>query len=250
MRVTFIGSGNIATVLGRKIFHSGHIIHQVVGRNPESAKQLADELSAEAVREADGNADIYIVAVSDDSLQEISSWLAPIPKLVVHTAGSTSIHILKDISPDYGVLWPIQSIRKETPAIPYLPIVIDANNAWNKSKLNGFAQSFADTVAVANDEERQKLHLAAVASSNFSNYLFTLVEDFCVKEAIDFKLLLPLLRETVNRMEFASPSGLQTGPAIRNDLSTIEKHTGLLTEYPSLLEVYGFMTDKIRDFYK
>lgn len=250
MRVTFIGSGNIATVLGRKIFHSGHIIHQVYGRNAESAKQLANELSAEAVKEVDGNADIYIVAVSDDSLQGISSWLKPLSKFVVHTAGSASLDVLKDISADHGVLWPIQSIRKETATSPFLPVVIDANNAWNKSKLNGFAQSFADSVSVANDEERQKLHLAAVASSNFSNYLFTLVEDFCLKEGIDFKLMLPLLRETVNRMEVASPSGLQTGPAVRNDLSTIEKHKFLLKDYSSLLKVYSFFTDKIREYYK
>lgn len=250
MRVTLIGSGNIANVLGKKVFHSGHIIHQVFSRNPETASQLANELSADQVTEIDNNADIFIVAVPDDALQHIDTWLKPIDKLVVHTAGSVSIDVLKTVSPHYGVLWPVQSIRKETVASPNLPVVIDANNQWNKAKLTGFAQSFADAVSVANDQERQKLHLAAVATNNFSNYLFTLAEDYCKKEGVDFNLLLPLLHETISRMELDSPSRLQTGPAIRNDMSTIEKHKGLLKGYTQLLEVYEFFTKKIKDHYK
>lgn len=249
MRVTIIGSGNVATVLGRKIFHSGHIIHQVAGRNSDAVKKLAVEFSAEAATEADDTADMYIIAVSDDALQHVSSWMKPVDKLVVHTAGSVPIDVLQSISANYGVIWPIQSIRKETSSIPALPVAIDANNQWNRMKLSGFAQSFAESVTVANDEERRRLHLAAVTAGNFSNFLFTLVEEYCVKEGLDFKLMLPLLRETVNRMELDSPSGLQTGPAIRNDLSTIEKHKGLLQEHPVLLEVYGFMTDRIRLYY-
>lgn len=250
MRVSLIGSGNIANVLGKKILHSGHIIHQVQGRNEETAKRLADELSAEYVPHVTDGADIYILAVADDALQNISSWLNPINGFVLHTAGSVSIEVLTPISANYGVLWPVQSIRKETSEAPPLPLVIDANNQWNVMKLKGFAQSFGDTVTVANDEERIKLHLAAVAANNFSNYLFTLVEEYCFAQNLDFKVLLPLLRETVNRMEFASPSGLQTGPAIRKDLSTIEKHKGLLNEYPALLEVYDFFSKKILEHYK
>ena len=113
-------------------------------------------------------------------------------------------------------------------------------------KLKGFAQSFADSVAEANDEERRKLHLAAVITNNFSNYIFSLTEQSCADEGIDFKLMIPLLSETVSRMQDHSPAGLQTGPAIRKDASTIEKHRDMLQNYPDLLEVYEFFTDRIR----
>jgi pyrroline-5-carboxylate reductase len=246
MRVTLIGSGNVATVLGKKIMHSGHTIVQVYNRNIDHAKPLAAELSADAVSEIDDNADIYIVAVADDALQHISSWLKPLNGFVVHTAGSVSIDVLKDISANYGVLWPLQSIRKETANAPALPVLIDANNPWNKMKLKGFVQSFADTVAEADDEERRKLHLAAVVTNNFSNYIFSLTEKYCMNEGIDFKLMIPLLTETVLRMQEYSPAELQTGPAIRNDVTTIEKHKELLRGYPEMLEVYEFFTEKIR----
>jgi predicted short-subunit dehydrogenase-like oxidoreductase (DUF2520 family) len=246
MRVTLIGSGNVATVLGRKLLHSGHTIQQVYNLNAENAKALAEELSAEATDEIDNAADMYIVAVADDALQNISSWMKPLNGFVVHTAGSVSINVLKDIADNYGVLWPLQSIRKETRAVPFLPVLIDANNPWNKMKLKGFAQSFADSVAEANDEDRIKLHLAAVITNNFSNYIFSITEMYCEREGVDFKLMVPLLAETVSRMQDASPSLLQTGPAARNDVSTIEKHRALLSEYPELLKVYDFMTERIR----
>ena len=246
MRVTLIGSGNVATVLGKKIMHSGHIIQQVYNRNIDHAKPLAAELSAEAVNKIQEPADLYIVAVSDDALQHISTWLDPVNGFIVHTAGSVSMEVLKNISADYGVLWPLQSIRKETPATPVLPVLIDANNQWNKMKLKGFAQSFADTVAEAGDEDRRKLHLAAVITNNFSNYIFSLTEKYCMQEGVDFKLLLPLLSETISRMQENSPAELQTGPAVRNDDSTIQKHKILLEEYPELLNVYHFFTEKIR----
>ena len=246
MRVTLIGSGNIASVLGKKIMESGHTIVQVYSRNTDHAKALASGLSAEAVDAIEDNADMYIVAVADDALQNISSWMKPVKGFVVHTAGSVSIDVLKDLSPNYGVLWPLQSVRKETISAPVLPILIDANNPWNKMKLKGFAQSFADSVAEANDEERRKLHLAAVITNNFSNHIFSLTEKYCIDEGVDFKLMIPLLAETVSRMQDHSPSDLQTGPAIRNDASTIEKHRGLLENYPDLLEIYDFFTDRIK----
>lgn len=245
MRVTLIGSGNIATVLGRKIFAGGHIIQQVYSRNPEHAEQLANEFSCKAVTEIEDNSDMYIVAVSDDALHSIDDWMKPVSGFVVHTAGSVSIEVLKNISRSYGVIWPLQSVIKETLNAPWLPLIIDANDMWSTMKLQGFAQSFGDSVTIANDEHRRKLHVAAVITNNFTNHIFTLTETYCGEVGVDFKLLLPLLRETVNRLETDSAKDLQTGPAIRGDESTMNMHRDLLKNHKELLEVYNFFSEKI-----
>jgi predicted short-subunit dehydrogenase-like oxidoreductase (DUF2520 family) len=247
MRVTLIGSGNVATVLGRKIFHAGHIIHQVFSRNTNHLKLLSDELSSAVVTETqsiDTSADLYIVAVSDDSLLKIGEWLHLDDRLVVHTAGSVPMDILAKVSSNYGILYPLQSLRKET-AEPFIPVLVDGNNPWNKTKLSAFAQSFADTVNFADDEERRKLHLVAVITNNFSNHLFSLVEDYCQKENVDFRMIMPLLEETVKRLSFDSPANMQTGPAARNDRSTISKHKEMLQHHPALLKLYEEMTGMI-----
>jgi predicted short-subunit dehydrogenase-like oxidoreductase (DUF2520 family) len=252
MRVTFIGSGNVATVLARKVLHGGHIIHQVFSRTPQNAKSFADEFSvsiAGTTNALDEDADIFVVAVSDNSLQNIGTWMKPVNKLIVHTAGSVSMDVLKDISPDYGVLYPLQSLRKEMPRLPYIPMIVDANTPWNAMKLSRFAQSFTDSVCNMSDDERRKFHLAAVISNNFSNYLFALTEHYCNDEHLDFTLLLPLLEETVKRLSSSSPAALQTGPAIRRDEATLATQRTMLKAHPGLLEVYNFFTERIMKMY-
>ena len=51
-------------------------------------------------------------------------------KLVLHTAGSVSKDVLKNISYNYGVLYPLQSLRKESHEIPEIPFLVDGNNDW------------------------------------------------------------------------------------------------------------------------
>lgn len=245
MRVTLIGSGNIANVLGRKIFQGGHIIQQVYSRNRAHAELLAKEFSCSAAESIEDNSDMYIVAVSDNALYSINNWMKPVSGFVAHTAGSVSIDVLKDISKTYGVLWPLQSIIKETVNTPSLPLIIDANDMWARMKLKAFAQSFGDSVTVADDDHRKKLHLAAVITNNFTNYLLSLTQSYCSDVGVDFNLLLPLLHETVNRLEFDAARDLQTGPAIRRDESTINRHRDMLSHNKELLEVYNFFSARI-----
>jgi predicted short-subunit dehydrogenase-like oxidoreductase (DUF2520 family) len=101
-------------------------------------------------------------------------------------------------------------------------------------------------VVTAGDEERRKLHLAAVFCNNFVNHLYVLVEEYCNKEGLDFSLLLPLIRETSDRLEELPAAKAQTGPAIRNDASTIEKHLEMLGSYPIMKELYSVLTESIK----
>jgi predicted short-subunit dehydrogenase-like oxidoreductase (DUF2520 family) len=246
MRVVIIGSGNVATVLGRKIRHAGHIIEQVYSRNAEHARHLAEQLDARhSVSEIATGADIYIVAISDGSLHGIDKWLQLDDRLVVHTAGSVPMGVLKNVSVNHGILYPLQTLRKELNTNTILPVLVDANNENNRSVIFSFARSFADIVEYANDEERSRLHLAAVIANNFSNYLFTLAEEYCISENVDFKMIVPLLEETTKRMNFASPGAAQTGPAARRDLKTISRHLEMLAEYPELRKFYEIFSAEI-----
>ena len=89
---------------------------QVVSLNIDHAKLLADELNcryADFSGLVDTAAELYIVAVSDGVLYDLKSCIQLNNKLIIHTAGSVSKDVLQDISVNYGVLYPLQSIRKE-----------------------------------------------------------------------------------------------------------------------------------------
>ena len=89
------------------------------------------------------------------------------------------------------------------------------------------------------------MHVAAVVVSNFTNHLYALAAEFCKKEGVDFGLLAPLIMETAGRIQKSSPADVQTGPAVRNDIFTIEKHLRVLAGHPALKNIYLKLTDSI-----
>jgi predicted short-subunit dehydrogenase-like oxidoreductase (DUF2520 family) len=249
MRVVIIGSGNVACVLGRLIKRNDHQVMQVISRTPAHAKMLADEMQCSYSGYDDKvntDADIYLVAINDGALYELNKSFNIGNKLILHTAGSVPKDILKGISHNYGVLYPLQSLRKEMDnPIDDIPFLIDGNTEETTALTEDFARSLSSTVSRAGDDERLKLHVAAVIVSNFTNHLYALAEDFCKKEEVDFKMLAPLIRETAERVKTHSPTEVQTGPALRNDIFTLDKHLRILSEHPRLRYIYLKLTDSI-----
>lgn len=243
-----VGSGNVATVLSRLIKKAGHEIMQVVSRNSEHAKTLATELRCgytDYGGTINKDADLYIIAVKDSALYELNKFFNVGNKLVLHTAGSISKDVLQSISTNYGVLYPLQTLRKEMDAGSTIPLLIDGNANEAMILIEDFARTISASICKAGDEERLKLHVAAVIVSNFTNHLYALAEDFCEKEKIDFKMLVPLIQETANRVATNSPASVQTGPALRNDVFTLDKHLRLLAAYPKLKYLYLKFTESI-----
>lgn len=248
MRVVIIGSGNVASVLGRLIKRNGHEIVQVISRNAVHAQILASELQclfSDNNSSVDMSAGLYLIAVSDGALYELNKSFHLGNKLVLHTAGSVPKDILKDISVNYGVLYPLQSLRREMDYPSDIPFLIDGNTEETVTLTEDFAKTISGSVAKASDEERLKLHVAAVVVSNFTNHLYALAEDFCKIENVDFKLLAPLIKETAERVATHSPASVQTGPALRNDIFTLDKHLRLLSNHPRLKYIYLKLTDSI-----
>ena len=247
MKISLIGSGNVATVLGRLLKQNNFIIDEVAGRNKMHAHNLAQELNASPVdiETISKNSDIYIIAVNDDAIETVSNQLMIDEKIVVHTCGSVSINVLKNASKNFGVLYPLQSLRKEISYSPLIPFLIDANNGYSKNIITTLATSVSDNVIYANDEQRMQYHLSAVIVSNFTNHLFSLTKEYCTTNNIDFDLLIPLIEEVVNRLQNFNPAEMQTGPAIRGDMSTIKKHLALLKDFPQLKNIYEIMSESI-----
>jgi len=251
MRTVIMGSGNVASLMSRKLHLAGHNIIQVFGRSEIAVKTLALETGAAAISkssELDTTAELYVIAVSDQAIESIAGWLRVPGKLVMHTAGSVSISVLAPCSQNHGVIYPLQSITKETTTVTEIPVLVNGSNDETKSELFAIAAGISANVQFADDEQRSKLHLAAVIMNNFPNYLYTLTAEFCQNEQLDFKMLIPLLIETSARLKSFSPRDVQTGPAIRKDLQTINAHEKKLKNYDDLLELYSTFSRKIMNY--
>lgn len=251
MEIVIIGTGNTATVLGKKLKMAGHKIVQVYGRDKILASELGFILNTEFTNSWEDivkNAEIYIVAVNDEALEGVVNNIQFPGKIVVHTAASVSKDVLQKVSAHVGVFYPLQSLKKDFEQIPITPIILDASDNLTLEKLKTLAYSISDLVVHISEKDRSKLHMAAVFCNNFVNHIYVLMEDYCKKEHLDFNLLLPLVQETAERINISSAKSLQTGPAIRNDTTTIEKHLIMLHDYPHLINLYRVFTNSIQAF--
>lgn len=252
MKVSFIGSGNVATVLAKQMFRRGFTIVDVFSKQIYHAQQLAETISARAIDDLKNlalTADLFIIAVNDKSISQIVNQLSLNDKLVLHTAGAVSIEVLKNASISYGVLYPIQTLRKEMNSELEIPFMIDGNNSDTMNSIEDILNQLEQSFVYGTDEKRLKIHIAAVFASNFVNYLYYLSADYCAKEQIDFSLLQPIIEQTALRLKSNLPGEVFTGPAFRGDKTTIEMHLNLLAQYPDLQKWYALITDDIQQLH-
>ncbi|HVZ95323.1 MAG TPA: Rossmann-like and DUF2520 domain-containing protein [Chitinophagaceae bacterium] len=253
MKVVILGSGNVGTVLCELITKSDNELVQVVSRNPDHARALASRYNTQAGALTDGQfagGDIYIVALIDAALDSIEKVAALKNKFVVHTAGSAPMSVLKGLSSAYGVLYPLQSLSKSLDELPEIPFLVEGNNKETQHRITEFARSLSDNVINVTEHERMFYHIAAVFAANFTNHMYAIAEEICRKEKIDFKVLLPIINEVSSRVESISPYDLQTGPAIRDDILTLNKHIQALSAFPDVKYLYLKLSESILKFYQ
>jgi predicted short-subunit dehydrogenase-like oxidoreductase (DUF2520 family) len=135
-------------------------------------------------------------------------------------------------------------------SFPEIPLFIEACNNKTESVLRSLGESIGCTVFRSDAEHRRLLHVAAVFVSNFTNYMLTSGKIISGKAGYSFDLLKPLIIETVNKALEGDPAESQTGPAVRYDINTIEKHTELLSFNPELQKLYKEISGSIMNHYK
>lgn len=252
MEIVIIGAGNVAHCFGHLLKLHGHQILQVISRNKAHAQELAELLQAKAtddLLDINMEADVYLLAVSDDAIPGLNDQLRLGKRIVAHTAGAVSLDAISRISTHTGVLYPLQSIRKELKTYPPIPIMLEAGNDEVLRRLQSLAQSISSQIAIINSKQRLQLHLAAVLCNNFTNHLIAGAKGYCEQEGLDFTLLQPIIKETFDRLEKYPPESVQTGPAIRGDATTMALHLSLLEKDEHLQLIYQVMSDSIYQFH-
>lgn len=249
MKIVILGSGNVATILGKALVDAGYDIVQVWSRKFENAKILAGYLDSDAtddLTQIRPDADLYLISVTDDAISSISNHLGSVKGVIAHTSGSTSIDVFSGKCNHYGVFYPFQTFSKDKPvSFKEIPVLIEAIDQTALSTLKEVAHSVSDTVKEYNSAQRTQLHIAGVFASNFTNHLYSIAERLLTESQMDFDLLRPLILETATKVQRLLPEAAQTGPAIRNDRNTMAVHQKQLANQPDLLAIYKLLSDHI-----
>ena len=246
--VIVLGTGNVGTHLIKTFLNTQNVVlAQVFSRKKSSLipfkNKVATTISIRDLKEAD----VYIIAISDDAIPEFSSQLHYKNKLIVHTSGSASINALKNKG-DKGVFYPLQTFSKKYDVdFSSIPICIETEKENNIQLLKKLAKSISNNVYLIDSEQRKRLHVAAVYSNNFVNHLCKISHDICKEHLIPFEILHPLIIETAQKITSNNPMDIQTGPAHRNDTKTINTHLELLSGEQK--KIYQLLTESIQKTY-
>jgi predicted short-subunit dehydrogenase-like oxidoreductase (DUF2520 family) len=249
-KVIIIGSGNVAQHLIVAFQNSQNMgteidLIQVFSRQKESISHLLDLDKITDDLATLEEADLYIIAVSDDAIADVSSQLPFKNRLVVHTSGSISLNAL-DNDNRKGVFYPLQTFTKNKDVdFKTIPICLESENATDFQLLEKVAKMISDKVFAINSEQRKALHVAAVFVNNFTNHLYQIGSEICQENQVPFEILKPLIAETAQKIMVLSPEEAQTGPAKRDDSSTIEAHEAFLSD-ENHLKIYKTLTQSIQ----
>ncbi|MBW4361558.1 Rossmann-like and DUF2520 domain-containing protein [Flavobacterium taihuense] len=247
IKITIIGSGNVAQHLIDAFAKSNTIeIIQVFSRSQKQIPPLLDSDKITNDWNALKEADLYIIAVSDDAIASVSSQLPFENRLVVHTSGSAPLSSLSDKN-HKGVFYPLQTFTKGKPIdFKTIPFCLETQFENDYALLEKVASSISDNVYKIDSHQRKALHVAAVFVNNFTNYLYQLGNDICQENHVPFDILKPLILETAEKLLTLSPKDAQTGPAKRNDISTIEAHESFLSN-ENQSTIYKILTQSIQN---
>ena len=244
--VVILGAGNVATHLFKAFDKAKDAaVVQWYNRNLDIIKPYKNLVDVTDDLSALKDADVYILAVSDDVISELASKLPFENKLVVHTSGTVSVYNL-DKKHKRGVFYPLQSLSKNAEMdFSNVPICIETIDKKSYPILKKLAISLGSPTKRINSDQRRVLHLAAVFVNNFTNQLYRIGHEITESEGAEFDLLKPLILETAKKIQVMSPYKAQTGPAIRNDKKTIKKHIKSL-DNKEHQDIYKLLTNSIQ----
>ncbi|MDH3709253.1 MAG: DUF2520 domain-containing protein [Cyclobacteriaceae bacterium] len=254
-KLAIIGSGNVAWHLARALEDAGHYITDIYSRRLSTGRELARQLyDTNVVNSLDlrnSEAEIFILAISDDNIEHVAQKLKiPAYGIVAHTSGTQPLEVLSEYHENIGIFYPLQTFSKGIAVdLDEVPICIEAKHQSTEKTLTTLGKSISSEVYTVHSDDRKILHIAAVFACNFSNHMLTISEEILESHEIDFSLLHPLIVETINKALSAGPLQSQTGPARRKDNDTIKQHLKILRYRPEFRKIYKLLSENLKDHY-
>ena len=227
-RIAIIGRGNVAFHLQKAFGDDARMV------NPHTLEGMPE------------NPDVILIAVKDDAIADVALRCKGVAPLMAHTSGSVGMSVLEGCAPHTGVFYPLQTFSKDV-TLDYseIPFFIEGSDREADDRLTALALRISPNLYKADSEVRGRLHIAAVFACNFSNHLSALADDLLHESGMDYRVLLPLLKETVRKLDTLPPRKAQTGPASRGDRKVMATHIDRLSCHPDMQEIYRLLSSSI-----
>ncbi len=254
--VSVIGAGKVATTLSVMLYRQGCPFNSIISRTKRSASALARKVHAPvasvSLSDIDKQTAVVMIATSDNALQSVVSELSKQsinPQFIFHVSGTETSDILQPLA-QRGTkvfsLHPIQTFAQSLKLTQQIKLMKGVAYGFEgDSKALSFAKGLVkilDGRLLIIPKERKILyHCSCVVASNYTITLLSAVEKLwkSVTACNNFSALQPLIETSVTNALLHGPAKALTGPIIRDDVATVQKHIQQLSQnMPQFLEMY------------
>jgi len=238
MRLGILGGGRAAWAYGSAWRRIGRPLAGVWLRE-ESQSRIAELLETEQrpVEALAAESDLLLVAVSDRAIVEVAERVPETAAIVFHASGALtslrggfSLHPLKSLPP-----------VGEPSRLDDALLVFEGNHRDVARELaDAIGARFAEVTA----ETKARYHAGAVFGSNYIALMLELAEQLIgIDDARDD--LVRLAHSAIANWRSGEGRGRFTGPAIRGDRETVDRHIAALEERPQVARIYTLLAAEL-----
>ncbi len=249
--IGIVGAGHVGSTLGLSLKACGFKIVSVFSRTPEHADSIAQQLDsrvATSAAEVLTSADLTLLTVSDDVIEEVAAEAAKAIKAasvtsqikaVVHTSGAYDRQVLAALQP---LGWMTGSLH---PALPFaatassrsdrfygVTFALEADDERLLMWMEQIAQALGANAFRLKEGQKVLYHTALAMASNYTVSLYGFAEQLLTQagfsESAAAATLNALLQATVTNLEKKGIPEALTGPLVRNDTGTVSQHLRVL----------------------
>jgi predicted short-subunit dehydrogenase-like oxidoreductase (DUF2520 family) len=254
--ISIIGAGRLGTSLGVALSKKGYRIKFISCRTSLSAEESRmiigeGKASIDNIQTARAG-DIVILCLPDEEILSVTKELADAriywsEKFIFHCSGLLSSEVLKPLKTKGALtasIHPVQSFaHKKTPPEQFENIYFGLEGepkALEKSQK--IIQKLGGRSFIIEAGNKALYHTACSIASNFFVVLLdtasSLLKQVGLQEEQAFQVLLPLVKGTLHNVKKFDIHTSLTGPVIRGDKASVEKHLEALRKFPPFYEMY------------
>jgi predicted short-subunit dehydrogenase-like oxidoreductase (DUF2520 family) len=226
-RLAVIGRGRLGRALARGLRGAGYEVHGPLGRGADGA-----------------GADAVLLCVPDGEIAAAAAEVAP-GRLVGHCSGATG---LGPLAPHEAFsLHPLMTVTGQGAEFRGAGAAVAGGTERGLAVARELAEALGmDPVQIA-EADRGAYHAAASIASNFLLTLEGAAERLAATAGVERRLLVPLVRATVQNWAALGAERALTGPVARGDQATIAaQREAVLERAPELIELFDALVDATR----
>ena len=247
MKIGFIGAGKVGQSIGVLMFSKGVEISGYYSKTKRSALDASkrfDCIAYDTLKQLIIASDIIGITVNDDQINQVVDDIQSLnlnieDKFFFHMSGAHDALYLKKLCSNAFSLHPLRAfpeIVTSPEAFEGIYFSLEGANDCVREWINRLDLLYFEI----SSHQKAKYHSAAVIVSNYLvsvlDFGFSQFKDIGLSEALIMKSLWPLIANTIQNVETFGTREALTGPIVRGDIETIQRHLDVLD--PSSKHLY------------